>query len=480
MTRAQAPVPVAAGPLTVVSALARMEAGELSADDLLASVTGRADEQDGPLGVYLHRTTEAARATARDVDRRRAAGEPTGALAGVPLAVKDIILTADAPTTGQSMLRDRSQVTGDAPVTARLRAADAVLTGKTTTMEFALGFSDPDKPFPTPRNPWDLSRWTGGSSSGTASGIAAGLFLGGLGTDTAGSVRMPAAWCGVTGHKPTYGLVPRTGVLPLGWTLDHVGPLARTAQDCALLLSVLAGPDGRDPTVAAGAGFAFGAPQLDVAGLRIGLALDPLELSEPEVQAAVRAAVEVLAAAGASVREVRLPVYAEACSATVHGLTVEALAYHRPDLRSRWSDFGRPTRAALLSGALVGGADYVQAQRVRRHAVRALDELFLDVDVVLGPTAAGPAPAVDELDFGAVVSMLLTTYWDATGSPALSVPMGHVDGLPVGLQVVGPPFADRTVLDVGRAFQALTDHHLAVPPVPAGTGAAAAPSGAGS
>ena len=477
MSRPEPQVPVPAGPLTVVSALARLSAGELSAQDLLARVTGRADAQDGALGVYLHRTTEAAQVTARDVDRRRSAGTPTGPLAGVPLAVKDIILTADAPTTGQSLLRDRSQVTGDAPVSARLRAADAVLTGKTTTMEFALGFSDPDKPFPTPRNPWDLSRWTGGSSSGTASGIATGMFLGGLGTDTAGSVRMPAAWCGVTGHKPTYGLVPRTGVLPLGWTLDHVGPLARTAEDCALLLSVMAGPDGRDPTVATDAAFSFAAPQVDLDRLRIGLALDPMDLSRPEVQAAVRRAVEVLAAAGARVREVRLPVYEQACSATLHVLTAEALAYHRRDLRSRWSDFGRPTRAALLTGALVGGADYVQAQRVRRHAVRALDDLFEDVDVVLGPTATGPAPKIDDLDFGAVVSMLQTTYWDAVGNPALSVPMGRVDGLPVGLQVVGRPFADRIVLDVGRAFQALTDHHLAVPPDPARAGGAPAPVG---
>jgi aspartyl-tRNA(Asn)/glutamyl-tRNA(Gln) amidotransferase subunit A len=188
-----------------------------------------------------------------------------------------------------------------------------------------------------------------------------------------------------------------------------------------------------------------------------------MELSRPEVQAAVRAAVEVLAAAGASVQEVRLPVYAQACSATMHGLAAEALAYHRADLRSRWSDFGRPTRAALLTGALLGGADYVQAQRVRRHAVSRLADLFAGVDVVLGPTATGPAPAVDDLDFGAVVAMLQTTYWDATGNPALSIPVGQMDGLPVGLQVVGRPFDDRTVLDVGRAFQSLTDHHQRVP-----------------
>ncbi len=452
------------GPTTVVAALEQMAAGRVTASELLERMSRRADSEDGLLGVYLHRTKEGARSTARSVDERRAAGLPTGPLAGVPLAVKDIILTADAPTTGQSLLRDATRTTGDATVTARLRTADGVLTGKTTTMEFALGFSDPDKPFPTPRNPWDRTRWTGGSSSGTASGIAAGMFLGGLGTDTAGSVRMPAAWCGVTGHKPTYGLVPRTGVLPLGWTLDHVGPLARTAEDCALLLSVIAGPDGRDPTVPAGTSFSFGAPQVDLDRLRIGVALDPMELSVPQVQTRVHAAVEVLAAAGASVREVRLPVYDAACSATMHSLAAEALAYHRHDLRSRWSDFGRPTRAALLTGALMGGADYVQAQRVRRHAVAGLADLFQHVDVLLTPTASGPAPPVDDLDFGAVVAMLLTTYWDATGNPALSVPMGLVDGLPVGLQVIGRPFEDRTVLDVGRAFQSMTDHHLARPP----------------
>lgn len=448
-------------PQTITQALRAMQSGELTATALLEEVEAAADRWDRALGVYLYRRSQAAKAEAAQIDARRQRGERLGPLAGIPLGVKDNIATSDAPTTAQSLIaRDPGF---DAPTVARLRAAGAIITGKTTTMEYALGFNDPEKPFPIPRNPWNPSRWTGGSSSGTGAGIAQGLFLGGLGTDTAGSVRMPAAWCGVTGHKPTYGLVPRTGVFPLGWTYDHVGPLARTAEDCALLLSVIAGADGRD-TTAVDVGFTYyPEPSRSLRGLRVGLAIDPLERSTPAIRTLTRKAADVFASAGAAVTEIHLPHYAEGIDVTMLGLAAEGFAYHRADSQRRWTDYGRATRSALITGALLSASDYLQIQRVRRHLVRAVAELFTTVDLVLSPTASQPAPPVDALDFDETAAMLQTAYWNATGNPALSVPMGFVDNLPVGLQIVGRPYDDQLVLDAGRHFQDLTDHHLQTP-----------------
>lgn len=449
-------------PRTITQTLRDLQTGALTATALLEEVEAEADRWDATLGVYLHRRSQAAKAEAERIDTQRRRGEPLGPLAGIPLGVKDNIATHDEPTTAQSLIaRDPGF---DAPTVARLRAAGAIITGKTTTMEYALGFNDPEKPFPIPRNPWDPRRWTGGSSSGTGAGIAQGFFLGGLGTDTAGSVRMPAAWCGVTGHKPTYGLVPRTGVFPLGWTYDHVGPLARTADDCALLLSVIAGPDGRDTTAVAH-GFTYTPePSRSLRGLRIGLALDPLERSTAQIRALTRQAADVFASAGAVVTEIRLPHYQEGIDVTMLGLAAEGYAYHRADLRRRWADYGRATRSALLTGALLSAGDYLQIQRVRRHLTRAVAQVFRDVDLVLSPTAAQPAPPVDQLDFDETAAMLQTAYWNTTGNPALSVPMGFEDGLPVGLQIIGRPFDDQLVLDAGRHFQDLTDYHLQTPP----------------
>lgn len=451
-------------PATATSALHELETGSVTSESLTEACLAQADAHDLALGVFLHRDRDLSLAAARASDARRAAGAELGRLDGIPIGIKDIIFTHDAPTTGQSLVRDPVP-TPDAPVVARLRAAGAVPMGKTSTMEFALGFSDPDKPFPTPRNPWNPARWTGGSSSGTGSGIQAGMFLAGLGTDTAGSIRMPAAWCGVSGHKPTYGLVPRTGVLPLAWSLDHTGPLARSAEDCALLLSVMAGADGQDRSVRPTASFELGPVQTDLTGLRIGIALDPMDRSVAEVQHLVRAAADVFADQGAIVSEVSLPHYAETIDAVMLGLAAEAMTYHRNDAVDRWHDFGRATRSALLTGALLSGADYAQTLRVRRHTQRRMAELFDRVDLIIAPTATQPAPVVEPLDFDEVVGMLQTHYWNGTGHPALSVPMGFVDGLPVGLQITGRPFEDRTVLDAGRIWQQLTSHHLEAAPL---------------
>jgi aspartyl-tRNA(Asn)/glutamyl-tRNA(Gln) amidotransferase subunit A len=454
-------------PPTIADALAALERGDVTAVDLARAAIARADATDAEVGVYIARTDEAALAAAERVDAARAAGEPLGALAGIPLGIKDICATADAPTTAQSLVPPPGlEASSDAAVVARLRAAGAVLTGKTTTMEYAIGCPDPTRPFPLPRNPWGLDRWAGGSSSGTASGVAAGVFLGGIGTDTGGSIRVPAAWCGITGLKPTFGLVPRTGIVPLAWSLDHAGPMARSARDCALLLDVLAGYDAGDPSSAERPVTRHAdALDSDVTGLRIGVDRALVEQAEPGVAQCVEEALAALADAGARLVDVTVPLYAELRTATLVCVCVEALGYHRATLRERWDDYGVSARSTFATGALFTATDLVQAQRVRRVGARAVAELLREVDVLASPTnLVGPPPILD-LDFPRVAEVVATQVWNAVGLPALSAPAGLADGLPVGLQLVGRAFEDATVLRAADALQRVTDWHLAVPSV---------------
>lgn len=442
-------------PRTIAAARLALGREELTSVELVERAGAGIAAHDAELGIFLTPTLDSAIRAAAEADARRVAGAVLGPLDGIPIVVKDNTFTADAPTTGQSLIRDAT-ATGDAPACAGLREAGAVFLGKTTTMEFALGFTDPDGPFPLPRNPWDPSRWSGGSSSGTASAVALGIALGGLGTDTAGSIREPAAWCGITGFKPTHGSVSQVGVLPLAWSMDHVGPMARSAEDCALLYDAMAtGAHRRSYPTGEAAGL--------LRGLRVGVAIQPVERSRDGVRARVTEAIGVLHDAGAEIREMRLPHYDEAHDTVMLGLAAEALAYHHNDARDRWHDYGKVTRYALLTGLLLTGADQVQIQRVRRHVQRAAAGLYADVDVLLAPTAGGPAPYAERLDFQEVTDLLQTQYWNATGEPALSVPIGLVEDLPVGMQVIGPAGADALVLAVGRAYQELTTHHLAHP-----------------
>jgi len=456
-------------PLTISAAGAALRSGSLTAVQLLRTTMARADRLDAALGTYLARTDVTALAAAERADAELAAGHDRGPLHGIPLGIKDIIATDEAPTTAQSLVLDPAfGAQGDGPVMSRLRAAGAVVTGKTTTMEYATGCPDPEKPFPIPRNPFDLAAWPGGSSSGTGSGVAAGMFLGGLGTDTGGSVRMPAAWCGISGLKQTFGRVPKSGCVPLGFSYDHIGPMTRSAQDCAAMLQVMAGHDDSDASsvdvpvddyVAALTG--------TVEGLRIGIDVSAFdrEQLDPATAALLRSAVDVFADLGATVVELRLPLQDELVTATLVS-SAEALAYHRGDLQARWADYGAPTRMAIARSALVQAADYVQAQRVRRVGVKAMAQLFSDVDVVLSPTCFTGAPAVDGLDWSAMLLLVNTPYWNAVGNPAISVPMGLTDrGLPVGLQIAGRPFDEATVLRVADAFQQRTDHHLLESPL---------------
>ena len=469
-------------PLTITDAGRALRDGSLTSVGLTEALLAAADRLDATLGTWLARFDDQALARAAEADAELAAGRDRGPLHGIPLAVKDILATDEGPTTAQSLVLDPTWGDqGDGPVLTRLREAGAVVLGKTTTMEFAIGRPDFSKPFPVPRNPWNPDRWTGGSSSGTGNGVASGQCLGGLGTDTAGSVRLPAAYNGISGHKPTFGLVPKSGCVPLGLSYDHIGPMTRSARDCAAMLDVMAGPHPSDRTTIEPAD---GPPaegylaEVDravdggggLAGLRIGR-IDNEEVTRscgPTTRSAFDTAGEERVAAGADVVSVEVPLYRELSSAAFLALEAEAFAWHRRTLIDRWEDYGRPTRLTIVQGALLNGGDLVQIERVR-HVARAgvvglMDRLGLDL--LISPTAGWGAPPFTGADPEAIAtSALHTPAWNSTGFPALSVPMGFDDEhLPLGLQIVGPPFADGAVLAAGAGYQRRTAWHLEVPP----------------
>lgn len=442
-------------PSSITEAAAAIRSGGLTSVALVRACLDRIARDDGKLGAMLAVFEESALAAAAVADAELARGHDRGPLHGVPVGVKDILPALEGPTTAQSSTLPPNWGSGrDAEVVRRLREAGAIVVGKTSTMEFAIGVPDPDKPYAPPRNPWDLLRWAGGSSSGSGSGVAAGFFLGAIGTDTAGSVRIPAAFCGISGLKPTFGLVPTDGVIPLGFSLDHVGPMARTAADCAVLLECFAGT---------------AAPLMgDLSGLRVGVLADAQHLpngTAPEVLARFAGAVDVLRSMGADARDVSLPMYDEVDAAGRISLVVEALAYHGAALGSAWSDHYVETREIVGSGALVSAADYVRAQRVRSLARDAVRAIFTEVDVLVSPTAVMTAPPIDGLTSGLLPQRVHTRYWDVLGNPVLALPIGPAsDGLPLSLQIIGRPHDDARVLSVGHAFQQRTDWHRGTPP----------------
>ena len=454
-------------PITIAVAGAALRSGTITAVELTQAVLDRADQVDADLGCFLNRFDEAALTAAADADAELASGTDRGPLHGIPLGVKDLLSAEEGPTTAHSLVPCQAAPTGvDAEVVARLRHSGAVIVGKTSLSEYAFGSPDPDSGLPLPRNPWDREHWPGGSSSGTASGIAAGLFLGGVGTDTGGSIRIPAACCGVTGFKPTYGRVPKSRCIPLAHSLDTIGPMARTAEDCGLLLQAMSGPAPSDSTSADELVPDYCADLTgDLTGIRIGVERVHHGVaagSDPQVVERVEEAVTILEQAGAQVEEIVIDHGAVSKAAEHVILHTEAFTHHRANLRDRWSDFGSFTRLLLSYGALVSGPDYVQAQRVRSFVRAEVRRATARVDVVVTPTIGIPAPRLDA-DFMALLPLFFTGMWNMTGQPALSAPVGTVRGLPVGMQIVGRPFDEATVLRVGDAYQRRTTWHRQTP-----------------
>ncbi|MGW0658969.1 amidase [Streptodolium elevatio] len=440
-------------PMSVVATARALRDGRTTSLELVAAALERADRFGVRLGTFAHRRDDEALFEAERADADREAGRARGPLHGIPLGVRDLL--------------------GSSSAVARLRAAGAIVLGATTAMEFTIGLPDPGRPTLVPRNPWNPATWAGGGCSGTANGVAAGIFPAGVGADGAAGIRMPAAFCGVTGLRPTSGRVPS----PVddardGRPLDHIGPVARTAEDCALMLSVMAGYDAADHRCADRTVPDY--PALltgDLEGVRVGV--DPLlriggELADPGLALRFGSALDVLAAAGAVIVDVELPFVRELYAADMLTLAAEALAHHAPDLTTRWEEFGQVGRMAFSTGAFYTAADFVRAQAVRRTGQRAVNGLLDKVDLVVTPTATVGAPRVDSLDtpgFMAVFrSAVHTPYWSAVGNPTLSVPIGFGDGgLPLGMQISGRPFDEATVLRAGEAYQRRAAWHDEVP-----------------
>jgi aspartyl-tRNA(Asn)/glutamyl-tRNA(Gln) amidotransferase subunit A len=468
-------------PQTIAEASAALASGRVTSVELTTESLRRIAATQDTLGAFVTVLDETALEAAAAADQRRAAGESVTPLTGVPLAIKDIIATREARTTANSKVLPPGFDAGgpDAPVAARLRAAGAVFVGKSTTSEYALGAPDPDTGYRVPHNPWNLEHTPAGSSSGTGIAVAAGLVLGGLGTDTGGSVRMPAAANGHTGLKVTFGRVPKNRVVPLGYSLDSVGPMARSAADCATLLQVMAGYDPGDPYAAAVAVPEYhDALTGELEGLRIGVPMpyffDTPELDD-ETRTAVLGAVDVLRGAGAMVSDTVVPFAKEAKDANTLTLGAEAFAYHRNDLVSRWFDYGRYTRVGLVRGALITSGDFAQAQRFRSFFCRSMAELFASFDVLITPAGLGPAERADQMDMEKrMAGAGFTGQWNLAGLPAVVLPCGAAasSDLPLAMQIVGRPFDEATVLRVADAYQRLSEEwHLRVPPVAALTAA---------
>jgi len=458
-------------PLTIKEAAAAMRMGATSSTELTGTMLERIEQLNPELGAFIASTAETAMNAAAKADAAFAAGTDAGPLQGIPIGVKDIIATREAPTTANSHILDRNWgAHWDAPVVERLRNAGAVIMGKTVTSEFALGAPDPDNGFPMPRNTWNPEHAASGSSAGSGIAVAAGMVLGALGSDTGGSVRGPASFNGHTGLKVTYGRVPKFGVVPLAYSLDSIGPMARTAWDCAALLTVMAGHDPRDPDAAEKPVQDYTAALSgDVKGVRIGVPRSyfyDVDGLDEEVKTAVLAGVDALAAAGAIVTDVTIPHAEQAKFANNLIMTAEASAYHHDDLRDRWQLYGRYTRTTLARGVLFSGPDYVQAQRFRSYFKKAVAAAMSDVDVLITPTTPKPADRIADFDhekrlLGQISFMGM---WNLTGLPALAVPCGFSSaGMPLSMQIVGKPFDEATVLKVGDAYQQRVDWQLRVP-----------------
>jgi len=463
--------------LTLKGASEQLRRRAVSAVELTQACLKRIETHNPTLNAFITVTAEQALATAREMDAERLRGRWRGPLHGIPIALKDNMDTAGIRTTAASELfRDRVP-SEDAEVVRRLKAAGAILVGKTNLHEFAYGGSSTVSYFGPVRNPWALERIPGGSSGGSAAATAANLCFGSLGTDTAGSVRMPASYCGIVGFKPTYGRLSNRGVIPLSWTLDHVGALCKTVEDTALLLGVIAGFDALEPTSmdmrVPDYSRALGTP---TARLRVGTPRTPFfDNLDPEIEKAVNAALDVLRRLTASVQEVQIPTIAPIGASPIHRaiLGPEAFAYHSEWLAASPEKYQSPTRERLVTfSSPVTQQDYVRARHQCDVLRREIVKVFAAVDLVVTPTVAGPPTTIEPLTQHADLDAGRTrNAWPFAvyGLPAISVPCGFTTaGLPVGLQIIGAPFAESTVLALAHAYERATEWHKRHPALKSG------------
>lgn len=448
--------------LSLEEAAALVRTRDASPVELTRGCLDRIAEVEPRLNAFVQVTAQTALAEARAAEEEVAAGAYRGALHGIPLSLKDLFDVAGVPTTAGGGFPAQAAA-ADSAVTERLRASGAVLLGKTLLHEHAFGVTSVNPHFGAVRNPWAAERIAGGSSGGSAAAVATGCGYGSIGTDTGGSIRIPAALCGVVGLKPTRGRVSLRGVVPLSWTLDHAGPLARTVRDAALLYAAIAGHDAADPgSRTAPHEDALAELETGCAGLRVGVWEEALAQADPAVAALVRAAVAALAGAGARVGEVSLPRASELLPTQLTIIGTDAYAFHRERFDAEPERYGDDVRTRIARGRATTGAEYAAARRRRSEIRSAFDALLASYDAVALPTTVVPAPAREGDDAVATAGRLtaLTSPFNLTGLPAISVPCGLAGGLPVGVQLVGARWQEARLLRVARAYEIARGEHL--------------------
>ena len=452
--------------LTIAAAAAGLRRKQFSAVELAEACLDRIDAHDAKLHSFITLTADLALEQARRAEKELRGGLDRGPLHGLPFALKDLYATKGIRTTCHSAVLEHWLPDHDATTVTRLQEGGTVLLGKLGMHEFAFGGPSVDAPFPAVRNPWNTAHIPGGSSSGSGAALAAGFCFGALGSDTGGSIRTPSSHCGIVGIKPTYGRCSRYGVIPLSWSLDHTGPMARSVEDCAIMLQVLAGYDANDSASANVPVANFQAGMKDgVKGLRIGVPrknwFDENLGIDPQTEAVFNQALKVLESLGATIVEIDGKSFSLARKANQTILTCEAYTYHEKTYQQTPLKFGSSVRRRMLEGAFLSAADYLTAQRVRAVLNEQLRANFANVDVFAVPGAARPPEAFDSMDPNEQnLRPSFTNPFNLTGLPAISVPCGFTEGnLPAGLQIVAPAFEEATCFRVAYAYEQATEWH---------------------
>ncbi|HZQ92449.1 MAG TPA: amidase [Terriglobales bacterium] len=453
---------------SIIWAAQLLTAKQLSPVELTQGCLSRIERLDGKLNSFIRVTAESALAAAKTAEVEIQRGEYRGPLHGVPIALKDLADVAGLPTTaGSNLYKDRIAAE-DAEVVRRLKAAGAVLLGKLNMQEFAYGGSSVVSAFGPTRNPWSPDHSVGGSSGGSAAAVAAQFCYGALGSDTGGSIRQPAAYCGIVGLKPTYGRVSTRGVVPLAWTLDHVGPMTRTVADAAVMLQAIAGHDPADPASA----------DVPVPDYTAALRQDPklLRLGVPRayffeeidggIGSALEAAIDVLRSLCASVRDITIPASNDRTL-----VRAEAYAFHRENVERSPELYQPETLRRIRTGAEISAAEYIAHRREVDALRHSPAELFRDVDLLITPTTAIPPPRIDDLLADMenlrkqeIVMLRNTRPFNALGLPTISIPCGFTrGGLPIGMQITGAPWREADVLRLAHAYERATEWHTRRP-----------------
>ena len=456
--------------LTIAETAAALRRKEISPIEITDALLARIEILDAKLHSFITLTAELARQQARQAEQELRSGTDRGPLHGIPIALKDLYMTQGIRTTCHSAVLENWVPEIDATTFTKLREAGAILLGKLGMHEFAFGGPSIDAPFPAVRNPWNTDHIPGGSSSGSGAALAAGLCYGALGSDTGGSIRTPSSHCGIVGIKPTYGRVSRYGVVPLSWSLDHAGPMARSVEDCAILLQAIAGFDAKDPASAdvAVPNFQSGLGG-GIKGLRIGVPrsgwFDENLGVDRQTEAVFNQALNVLEGLGAIVSNIDGKPFSRARKANQTILVCEAYAYHEKTFQETPMRFGTSVRRRMLEGAFLSAADYLTAQRARAVLNEQIAANFTKLDVFAVPGAPRPPEAFATLDPNEQNRRPnFTNPFNLTGLPAISVPSGFTDGnLPAGLQIVAPPFEEATALRAAYAYEQATEWHKRKP-----------------